>query len=242
MEKLPHTQGLTVKSFAWSLLDSGRTFTFDIARASFDCAFRTRDSDIDLVAVRGGVEEEKYWPLEYFDGKILSENEHLSDEDGWKLPSSLIPRRAGQAKAVSRPICLLALQSSRMICHNGRSLLHNRRRLHELPDALLACNSGLAFYSEWWPILQAVYRHRIPFPTTEYAEQSAEHHADMILTLLVHEMKMVLPMKKDEYKTWPEGVPIGQLLEMAYFGGVQRVQKGSSERLVLEKRSAWKST
>ncbi len=42
------------------------------------------------------------------------------------------------------------------------------------PDALVACNAGLASYREWFPVIYDVHAQHIPFATTEYAEQSAE--------------------------------------------------------------------
>jgi len=43
------------------------------------------------------------------------------------------------------------------------------------PDALVACNAGLGSYREWFSVIQAAHAQYIPFSTTEYAEQSAEH-------------------------------------------------------------------
>ncbi|RDB24278.1 Zinc finger MYND domain-containing protein 15 [Hypsizygus marmoreus] len=46
-----------------------------------------------------------------------------------------------------------------------------------IPDALVACNAGLGSYPEWFPVIQTAHVRHIPFATTEYAEQSAEHQA-----------------------------------------------------------------
>jgi hypothetical protein len=52
------------------------------------------------------------------------------------------------------------------------------------PDALVACNAGLASYPEWSLVLQASHLFNIPFATTEYAEQSAETQSSNMQKLL----------------------------------------------------------
>ncbi|KJA27125.1 hypothetical protein HYPSUDRAFT_198414 [Hypholoma sublateritium FD-334 SS-4] len=54
----------------------------------------------------------------------------------------------------------------------------------DLPDALVACNASLGSYREWFPVIQAAHLKRIPFATTEYAEQSAEHQRNMMPIIL----------------------------------------------------------
>ncbi|KAK7472192.1 hypothetical protein VKT23_000314 [Stygiomarasmius scandens] len=53
------------------------------------------------------------------------------------------------------------------------------------PDALVACNAGLASYPEWGPVVAATHFFRIPFGVTEYAEQSAEHQRTHFIKMLM---------------------------------------------------------
>ncbi|KAF8887265.1 hypothetical protein CPB84DRAFT_1684728 [Gymnopilus junonius] len=66
------------------------------------------------------------------------------------------------------------------------------------PDALVACNAGLASYQEWFHVVQAAHIHRIPFATTEYAEQSAEHQRAVIPSMLSGAGAQ--PRKMEEYE------------------------------------------
>lgn len=66
------------------------------------------------------------------------------------------------------------------------------------PDALVACNAGLASYHEWFPVIYAVHAQNIPFSTTEYAEQSAEHQRDAMPSML--RTTCASPRPLDEYK------------------------------------------
>ena len=75
---------------------------------------------------------------------------------------------------------------------------------NNLRDALVACNAGLASYrSEWFPVIQAAHMKRIPFATTEYAEQSAEHQRNMIPTILSWELLSPRPMQEYKIKLNP---------------------------------------
>ncbi|KAF8887266.1 hypothetical protein CPB84DRAFT_1787009, partial [Gymnopilus junonius] len=59
------------------------------------------------------------------------------------------------------------------------------------PDALGACNA-------WWPAFQAAHLHRIPFATTEYAEQSAEHQREMIISFILQGMRITEAMQREK--------------------------------------------
>ncbi|KAF9065207.1 hypothetical protein BDP27DRAFT_71116 [Rhodocollybia butyracea] len=52
------------------------------------------------------------------------------------------------------------------------------------PDALVACNAGLASYRDWFPVISIALFTHLPFASTEYTEQSAEYQRAYILTLL----------------------------------------------------------
>jgi len=47
--------------------------------------------------------------------------------------------------------------------------------LYGYPNALVACNAGLATYPDWIPVVDTAHELEIPFAATEYTEQSSEH-------------------------------------------------------------------
>lgn len=67
-----------------------------------------------------------------------------------------------------------------------------------VPDALIACNAGLGSYREWFSVIQAAHTQKIPFATTEYAEQSAEHQRGTLPLMLSGTGASPLPLV--EYK------------------------------------------
>lgn len=92
MEKLPRTQAIT-RSFPWGRLESDGSFNFDIARGHFEVLGASGNGywshHGDLV-VRSAATP----GFDHLDGEDLLGNNHLSDKEGWKLPSKLIPHRA----------------------------------------------------------------------------------------------------------------------------------------------------
>lgn len=108
MEKLPQTQAIT-KSFPWGRLESDGTFSFDIARGRFGVLGSSGygywshrggpapHSEAAAVNMGSSPYASQYQKLvqsfEYRDGKDLVGKKHLSDEEGWKLPSKFIPYR-----------------------------------------------------------------------------------------------------------------------------------------------------
>ncbi len=108
MEKLHQIQAIT-KLFPWGRLECDGSFNFDIARGRFRVL---GGSGYGYWSHRGGLmphsadlgNESSTSPYanlygkiavasDHIDGKDLLEKEHLSDEEGWKLPSELIPYR-----------------------------------------------------------------------------------------------------------------------------------------------------
>ncbi len=68
---------------------------------------------------------------------------------------------------------------------------------NDVPDALIGCNAGLGSYPEWLPVIQEAHLRRIPFATTEYAEQSAEHQRNSMPIMLRGTNAM--PQRPEEY-------------------------------------------
>ncbi|KDR82444.1 hypothetical protein GALMADRAFT_824344 [Galerina marginata CBS 339.88] len=71
------------------------------------------------------------------------------------------------------------------------------------PDALVACNAGLASYREWFHVVQEAHLKRIPFATTEYAEQSAEHQVGYMHMMLAGSGASQRPQEKYEIQLNP---------------------------------------
>lgn len=69
---------------------------------------------------------------------------------------------------------------------------------NNIPDALISCNAGLGSYPEWLPVIQAAHMRHIPFATTEYAEQSAEHQRNAMPIMLAG--TRAVPQPPEEYK------------------------------------------
>lgn len=98
MENLPQTQAI-VKAFPWGRLETDGTFSFDIARGRFGVL---GGSGYGYWSHRGSVPESVSSPyvagsrkfqnsFEHMDGEDLIGKNRLLDEEGWKLPSNLIP-------------------------------------------------------------------------------------------------------------------------------------------------------
>lgn len=99
MEKLPQTQAIA-KAFPWGRLESDGTFSFDIARGRFGVL---GGSGYGYWSHCGSVSQSEGYGsdiggsrklannFEHLDGKDLIGKNHLSEEEGWKLPSNLIP-------------------------------------------------------------------------------------------------------------------------------------------------------
>ncbi len=67
-----------------------------------------------------------------------------------------------------------------------------------IPDALIGCNAGLGSYPEWLHVIQTAHLQRIPFATTEYAEQSAEHQRNNMPNMLSG--TRAVPRPPEEYE------------------------------------------
>ncbi len=108
MKRLPQTQAIT-KSFPWGRLESDGTFNFDIARGRFGVlggsgygywshrggpAPHSEAAAINMSSLPYASEYQKLLQsFDHRDGKDLIGKKHLSDEEGWKLPSKYIPYR-----------------------------------------------------------------------------------------------------------------------------------------------------
>lgn len=107
MENLPRTQAI-VKGFPWGRLESDGSFSFDIARGRFgvlggsDYGYWSHQGGPASGHQSGGGSVHGSSPyvggsrklansFEHLDGKDLLGMNHLSDDEGWKLPSNLIP-------------------------------------------------------------------------------------------------------------------------------------------------------
>lgn len=107
MQNLPQTQAI-VKAFPWGRLESDGSFSFDIVRGRFGVLGSSgygywshqggpvpgHQSGGD--SVRGSSayvagSSKLANSFEHLDGKDLLGKNHLSDEQGWKLPPNLIP-------------------------------------------------------------------------------------------------------------------------------------------------------
>ncbi len=92
MGKLPITQAI-VNSFPWGRLESDGSFNFDIARGRFGVLGISSGygfwNQLSRFSGRSGIAMGSL----RLDGEDLFGNRHLSDEEGWKLPSNLIPHR-----------------------------------------------------------------------------------------------------------------------------------------------------
>ena len=119
MEKLPQTQAI-VKSFPWGRLESDGSFSFDVARGRFGVLGA---SGYGYWSHRGGpvphsepgvagLENSPYAAaflkimksFDHLDGKDLLAKKHLSDEEGWRLPSKFIPYRDFSKSSAKRPV------------------------------------------------------------------------------------------------------------------------------------------
>ncbi|KAH8102056.1 hypothetical protein BXZ70DRAFT_890805 [Cristinia sonorae] len=108
MKRLPETQAIT-KQFPWGRLETDGSFNRDIARGRFGVL---GSDDVGFWSHKGGpVPHQNNGPFkpapsgymasfsrmiegfDHLDGKDLLKTRHLSDQDGWKLPSRLIPYR-----------------------------------------------------------------------------------------------------------------------------------------------------
>ncbi|KDR71612.1 hypothetical protein GALMADRAFT_74898 [Galerina marginata CBS 339.88] len=329
MERIPQTQAL-VKSFPWGRLESDDSMNFDIARGRFGVLGgpgfgywshrsghipHSEPSALDISDAPYVADIRKHWKSSaYLDGKDLLKGKHVSDKEGWKLPSNLIPYRnffspsnrpelvtefeegvvdweswyrwrkltkdspaallmnyplsvyqmlvnclevaspkAGRPdKRIPLHVHLLGVEVelnylplfseialllpyhdiklvlfggavARLVkeaqtspgslaskspvftyqsppeCGSGAIsvYLHSAsanwsargnypalEMYGSRPDALVACNAGLASYREWTEVIQAVHVERIPFATTEYIEQSVEHQRDVMPMML----------------------------------------------------------
>ncbi|KAJ3887176.1 hypothetical protein GG344DRAFT_56148 [Lentinula edodes] len=70
---------------------------------------------------------------------------------------------------------------------------------HTVPDAIVACNAGLASYPEWVPIIRATLVLGIPFATTEYCEQSAEAQRNFF-PMLIRGSRVFIPLDDQSHK------------------------------------------
>ncbi|KAK7472199.1 hypothetical protein VKT23_000321 [Stygiomarasmius scandens] len=324
MTRLPQTQAI-VKQFSWGRIESDGTFNRDIARGRFgvlggdDVGFWSHKGGPVPHQQRGPFSPENtsggysamvarlFTAFDHLDGKDLLKAKHLSDEEGWELPSNLIPHRDftsadrrpvlvtdfGEVKdwdswyrwrklpkdspaalLIDFPLSVYQLVVNCLRVTNAKKGSPDRRipvhiqmlgvevelnylplfselalllpyhdiklvmfgySVHKLfkearkhpkslaskcspttpvftykapaecgsgsieiflhgesptwspsehtqtsspygrPDALVACNAGLASYPDWIPVVQAAHVLEIPFGVTEYAEQSAEH-------------------------------------------------------------------
>ena len=121
MERLPETQEL-IKSFPWGRIESDGSTSNEVIKARFDVL---GGSDFGYWSHRGGPQphadqgmlskvanNSPYGAIllkmmkafDHLDGKDLLKQKHLTDEQGWKLPSRLIPYRDFTAQGAKRPV------------------------------------------------------------------------------------------------------------------------------------------
>ncbi|TCD60364.1 hypothetical protein EIP91_010311 [Steccherinum ochraceum] len=340
MKRLPDVQAI-VQQFPWGRIESDGSFNKDIARGRFNVLGK---DNVGFWSHRGGPiphqdngpdrreslknSDEMKWLsiFDHLDGKDLLKSNHLSDEDGWRLPAKLIPFRDFPS-AEKRPVlvaefgepvkdwdswyrwrklskespaalimdfpmsayqlvvkCLevtnatkgtaskrvplhiemlgvevelnflpayLALllpfhdiklvmvgYSVHKLCQEARKypkslvakcstttpifaykapnecgsgsiqvFLHGASPLWSAddlpfgrPDALVACNAGLATYTQWYPVIQSAHLLDIPFATTEYGEKSCEHQLGTIRHVMVDSGMARKLRQFDQYK------------------------------------------
>ncbi|THH32861.1 hypothetical protein EUX98_g1354 [Antrodiella citrinella] len=128
MTRLPDTQAILTQ-FPWGRLETDGSFNRDVARGRYrvlggdDMGFwshkggpvpHQNSGPFSAVASSMGYQTVMAQMIEAFDhldGKDLLKSRHLSDEDGWKLPSRLIPYRefASASSADKRPVLVTNL-------------------------------------------------------------------------------------------------------------------------------------
>ncbi|KAH9839866.1 uncharacterized protein C8Q71DRAFT_744582 [Rhodofomes roseus] len=121
MERLPETQAI-LRMFPWGRLESDGTFNFDIARARLDVL---GSSGYGYWSHRGGsAPHANVGPMglgadptfggllkldNFIDGNDLLKKKHLTDEQGWKLPSRLIPYLDFTHSSAKQPVIVTEL-------------------------------------------------------------------------------------------------------------------------------------
>ena len=121
MEKLTETQAI-VRTFPWGRLEKDGTFCYDIACARFGVL---GSSGYGYWSQRGGMAPHaELGPLsvtsdktlggllkleDFIDGNDLLKRAHLSDEQGWKLPTHLIPYSDFSHKFAKKPVLVTEL-------------------------------------------------------------------------------------------------------------------------------------
>lgn len=126
MERLPHTQAI-LKSFPWGRIESDGSFNPEIVRGRFGVL---GGSDYGYWSHRGGSVPHSdlgsyasmfgntpyaaqmlkmIKSFDHLDGKDLLKQKHLTDVEGWKLPTHLIPYRNFASPKAKRPVLVTDL-------------------------------------------------------------------------------------------------------------------------------------
>ncbi|KAH9924756.1 uncharacterized protein B0H18DRAFT_1011049 [Fomitopsis serialis] len=121
MERLPETQAI-IRMFPWGRLETDGTFNLDIARARFDVlgssgygywSHRGGQAPHAEMGPLGAGRDMTYGGLvkveNFIDGNDLLRKKHLTDEQGWKLPSRLIPYLDFGHSAAKQPVLVTDL-------------------------------------------------------------------------------------------------------------------------------------
>ncbi|KAK7472193.1 hypothetical protein VKT23_000315 [Stygiomarasmius scandens] len=118
MLRLPDSRAI-IEQFPWGRIETDGSFSRDIARGRFGvygnnvgfwsdsgglASHRASATHYKVPYTNSDIMKEMLASLDHLDGKDLLKPKHLTDEEGWRLPSDLIPYRDFTSHADKRPI------------------------------------------------------------------------------------------------------------------------------------------